>query len=219
MKVRTVILNFLLDEPIKARPDKLRGFFANYFGEYIIIHHHLANNYLLYRCPVIQYKILDGKPFVLGINEGAELLRQIYEEIEYLIIDKSQYKIIQKKLILKDDNFGLSPATLSYMFVTPWLALNQGNYQKYQQFGIWEKRRQLLERILVGNILSIAKSIGYTVSAPIEVKIKNLREIQAKLKGVPVLGFFGDFTANFEIPDYWGIGKSIARGFGTVIRK
>ena len=31
-----------------------------------------------------------------------------------------------------------------------------------------------------------------------------------------MLGFFGTFSVNFEIPDYWGIGKSVSRGFGTV---
>ena len=40
-------------------------------------------------------------------------------------------------------------------------------------------------------------------------------------------GFLGTFSVNFEIPDYWGIGKhvvseanlSVSRGFGTVIKK
>jgi hypothetical protein len=31
-----------------------------------------------------------------------------------------------------------------------------------------------------------------------------------------MLGFLGTFSMNFEIPDYWGIGKSVSRGFGTV---
>ena len=31
-----------------------------------------------------------------------------------------------------------------------------------------------------------------------------------------MLGFLGAFSVNFEIPDYWGIGKSVSRGFGTV---
>ncbi|MCC6545498.1 MAG: hypothetical protein IT392_13555 [Nitrospirae bacterium] len=38
------------------------------------------------------------------------------------------------------------------------------------------------------------------------------------LKGTPLLGFLGSFSVNFEIPDYWGIGKSVSRGFGTVKR-
>ena len=33
-----------------------------------------------------------------------------------------------------------------------------------------------------------------------------------------MLGFLGAFSVNFAIPDYWGIGKSVSRGFGTVIR-
>ncbi len=32
-------------------------------------------------------------------------------------------------------------------------------------------------------------------------------------------GFMGTFSVNFEIPDYWGIGKSVSRGFGTVVRQ
>ena len=33
-----------------------------------------------------------------------------------------------------------------------------------------------------------------------------------------MLGFFGTFSVNFEIPDYWGIGKSVSRGLGTMKR-
>jgi len=31
-----------------------------------------------------------------------------------------------------------------------------------------------------------------------------------------MLGFLGTFSVNFEIPDYWGIVKSVLRGFGTI---
>ena len=33
-----------------------------------------------------------------------------------------------------------------------------------------------------------------------------------------MLGFLGSFSVNFEIPVYWGIGKSVSRGFGTVLK-
>lgn len=29
----------------------------------------------------------------------------------------------------------------------------------------------------------------------------------------------GDFKVNFNIPDYFGIGKSVSRGFGMGVRK
>ena len=76
----------------------------------------------------------------------------------------------------------------------------------------------MLERILVGNIISMSKGLGYTVPRKIEANIFDLRETHTKLKGTPILGFKGTFSVNFEIPDYWGIGKSVSRGFGTVKR-
>ncbi len=75
--------------------------------------------------------------------------------------------------------------------------MNEENYQRYQRFGSWEKRRELLKKVLTGNILAVAKGIGYTVPAPITVAIDRLRETRAKLKGVPMLGFLGEFTVNF----------------------
>jgi len=62
----------------------------------------------------------------------------------------------------------------------------------------------------------MSKSLGYTVPEPIKVNIEKIKEIPTKLKGTPMLGFLGTFSVNFEIPDYWGIGKSVSRGFGTI---
>ena len=106
----------------------------------------------------------------------------------------------------------------TYSFLTPWLALNEKNYEKYQKLGEWIKRKELLKKILIGNIISMSKSLGYTVPEPIKANINKLKEVQTSLKGTTMLGFLGTFSVNFEIPDYWGIGKSVSRGFGTVKR-
>jgi hypothetical protein len=62
----------------------------------------------------------------------------------------------------------------------------------------------------------MSKSLGYTVTDPIKAEIKNIKEVRTKLKNIPMIGFLGTFSVNFKIPDYWGIGKSVSRGFGTV---
>jgi hypothetical protein len=218
MKVKTLIFRFTCDESVKGAADKLRGFFANKFGEYTLIHQHLYDNELLYKAPLIQYKILDAKPFVLGINEGSDILQKIHEDIDYLKIGRSEYQIKEKNIVFKTDYFGTVNSSISYSFLTPWLALNEKNYDKYQRLGSWGKKRELLEKILIGNIISMSKSLGYTVPEPIKANIQNLKEVQTKLKDTPMLGFLGTFSVNFEIPDYWGIGKSVSRGFGTVVR-
>jgi hypothetical protein len=114
--------------------------------------------------------------------------------------------------------FGTLKEPIPYSFITPWLALNEKNYEQYQKLGTWAKKKELLEKILIGNIISMSKSLGYTVPEPIKADIKHLKEVQTRLKGTPMLGFLGTFSVNFEIPDYWGIGKSVSRGFGTVIK-
>lgn len=218
MKVKTLIFYFTCDKSVKGTADKLRGFFASQFGEYTLIHQHLTDNELLYKAPLIQYKIFDGKPFVLGINEGAEVLQKIHEDIDYLKIGHSEYQIKEKSIVIKTDYFGTASNDLSYSFLTPWLALNEKNYEKYQKLGTWAKKKELLESILVGNLISMSKSLGYTVPEPIRAKVIKLREVPTKLKSTPMLGFLGTFSVNFEIPDYWGIGKSVSRGFGTVVK-
>jgi len=34
-----------------------------------------------------------------------------------------------------------------------------------------------------------------------------------------MIGFLGKFQVNFNIPDYLGLGKSVSRGFGTIINR
>lgn len=218
MKVKTLVFYFICDDFVKETPDKLRGFFADKFGEYTLIHQHITDTKFLYKAPLIQYKILDGKPFVLGINGGADTLQKIYEDINYIRIGRSEYQIKEKNIILRTDDLGIIHREYLYSFITPWLALNEKNYEKYHMIGTWAKRKKLLESILVGNIISMSKSLGYTVSAPIEANIHSMREVKTSLKGTPMLGFMGKFSVNFEIPDYWGIGKSVSRGFGTVVK-
>lgn len=218
MKAKTLIFNFICEKSVKGTADKLRGYFASRFGECTLTHHHLNDNKLLYKAPIIQYKMLDGKPFVIGINEGADILQRTHMDINYIKIGHTEYQIKEKAIVLRTDKLGIINDSNTYSFLTPWLALNQKNYEKYQMMATWARRKKLLESILVGNIISMSKSLGYTVPGPIEAHIDKMREVRTSLKGTAMTGFMGTFSVNFEIPDYWGIGKSVSRGFGTVRR-
>ena len=163
-----------------------------------------------------QYKILEKKPVVLGINEGADTIVQIHEDVNSLRIGAREYNIKEKSIVLKSDNFGISDAEKRYEFITPWLALNEANYKKYVKYGTWEKRRELLKKILTGNLISVSKSLGYTVPEKIKVQVDELMEVKTSLKRNAMTGFLGPFTVNFNIPEFWGLGKSVSRGFGTI---
>ena len=218
MKLRTLTLTMSSDKAIKENGAKLRGFFASEFNEYTLLHQHLAGNKFLYKYPCVQYKMLDCTPLVLGIEEGVNILKKIYDKYHSIELDGHTYDIMEKGIIVKEEEFGISDKLLSYHFLTPWLALNERNYEKYQGLENWTRKKEFLVKILIGNIISMSKGIGYTVPEPIKPSIEHLREIRTSLKGTPMLGFLGTFSVNFEIPDYWGIGKSVSRGFGTVKR-
>ena len=217
MKVKILIFKFKCDKFIRESGVKLRGYFAENFNRYTLIHHHLENDKFLYKYPLIQYKILKGQPTVLGINDGADILQEIYEEIEYLKFDGKIYPIKEKVIILRTENLEATDNLIHYQFLTPYLALNQENYRKYIT-SIPKEKHITLNKILIGNILSISKSLSYVVLDEIKVNTK-LKQVKTKLKGVDFIGFTGEFQVNFNLPDYIGLGKSVSRGFGTIVRK
>lgn len=212
------ILRLILQSATLMHGDatKLRGFFATSFNEYALLHQHTADK-LIYKYPLIQYKMLQGSPLVLGINEGAEVLKEIYDKFDEIKIGESKYAIVERGLTLKSEEFGCSKEILSYRFATPWLALSQENYAKYVQAS-WEERKDLLRRILVGNLLSASKGLGYVATEQIRLELGRVQNEICTLKGTKVTGIRGEFTANFAIPDFMGLGKSVSRGFGAVAR-
>ncbi|GAI83982.1 unnamed protein product, partial [marine sediment metagenome] len=42
MKLKTMLLKMESDQPIKEGTDKLRGFFAQKFNSYLLVHNHLG---------------------------------------------------------------------------------------------------------------------------------------------------------------------------------
>jgi len=217
MNLKTLRLTLKSDRPVEENAAKLRGFFATRFNEYALLHQHIDVDKLLYKYPRIQYKILGGEAIVLGIEEGAEVLKEIYDKYDTIKLGENTYTIVERGIALKEEEFGIATEILSYEFITPWIALSQHNYQRYVESGRTE-RRELLRRTLIGNILSASKGLDYVVLDEIKVGIGRLRRRKCELKGTSFIGFLGEFMVNFAIPDYLGLGKSVSRGFGTVRR-
>jgi hypothetical protein len=217
MHLKTLRLTLKSDRPVEASAAKLRGFFATRFNEYALLHQHIDVDKLLYRYPRIQYKILEGAAIVLGIEEGAEVLKEIYDKYDTIELGENVYTIVERGIALKEEEFGIATEILSYEFITPWIALSQINYQKYLE-SKREQRRELLRRTLIGNILSASKGLDYVVLDDIRLEIGRLRRQKCMIKGTPFIGFLGVFMVNFTIPDFMGLGKSVSRGFGTVRR-
>jgi len=219
MDIKILKLSIELDSRLSmSDAEKVRGYLGNLFWDNPYAHQHKPDGSFIYQYPCIQYKVVDGSCLLIGFKEGLEIVKKTFHDLQSINIDGKWEEISSKGLESYTISFSILTDPRPYSFLTPWLALNEKNYEKYQMLGSWAKKKELLGKILIGNIISMSKSLGYTVPAPIEVNIHHLNEVKTSLKGTPMLGFLGTFSVNFEIPDYWGIGKSVSRGFGTVVK-
>ncbi|HEY8365307.1 MAG TPA: CRISPR-associated endonuclease Cas6, partial [Haloplasmataceae bacterium] len=191
----------------------IRGFIANKYKEYNELHNHL-NNENIYRYPLIQYKVIDNKPTILAINETIDILKQIDKTLTYIDISGIKKEITDKSIEISNYQLGCIDSFKQYQFITPWMGLNSTNYRIYCEVNDIEKSN-LLENILIGNIISLSKGLNYTVTNNLHVDIT----FQPKLvnyKNQKMICFIGKFQTNFLIPDYLGLGKSVAKGYGCV---
>ncbi len=177
-------------------------------------HNHLDRG-LVYQHPLIRYDTSEGHATILGLAHGAMLVRAL-PPLTSLRLGSRDFSITSRSIIADRIPIGVSPDMISYTFRTPYLALNQDNHEIWRRASNSE-RSQLLERVLIGNLLSLSKSIGLSVSSRLRAEINLVPGGFEEIKpGLRLLGFEGSFRTNFLLPQRWGIGKSSSRGFGTL---
>lgn len=212
-KISTLILTS--DKLIPNNPEKLRGSIASKHLNNPLFHQHLQNSKLAYRYPLIHYLILRGKAIIFGLQAGADEVSKLFSELDAITIGTEKYPILDKRLNIKTHIFTVTDTQKQYYFVTPWLALNNTNYVKYKDMS-WTARKQLLSRILIGNILSATKGLEIKIGKKIFVEIQYLKPVNCTIKGNSLIGFYGQFRINFNLPPLFSIGKLVSRGFGVI---
>jgi hypothetical protein len=200
---------------------QLRGYFGTYFREHsVLLHNHYADGSTRYRMPLVQYKVLAGVPTLVGIADGAQLLAELFFKIQSLRIEEHEYAVMERDIRLQQVSVGVGDQLNDYRFVTPWMALNQPNYAEYRQKEEAE-RRAMLGRILTGNLLSFFKGVGLYLPPEARV-LTTVRPQSERLTGFKdnlMTAIGADFTTNAILPDWVGLGKSVARGYGTIQRQ
>lgn len=206
------------NRPLDGDGTAVRGFFGNLYRNRPEFHGHRGSD-LIYKHPLIQYKIFGGSALVAGLKEGAYLLKAV-PKLEHIEIHHVKHSILKQNVNDGAVPFGLTEKKVHYSFITPWVALNEENYNAYRRLQKSDDvRSAFLDKILVGNILSMSKALGYVVGGQIVVR-SNVDEDEPIVmkKNIMLTTFHGTFEANFLIPDFWGIGKFSSRGCGTVKR-
>ncbi|MDI9358638.1 MAG: CRISPR-associated endonuclease Cas6 [Phycisphaerales bacterium] len=184
-----------------------------------LIHHHEPEaDQLRYQYPLIQFKrTTDNRPYIIAFHEGIE------EVLKIVANPKKNIQLHAHRYNLEVANMGITPYNVqiwdnSFNYaLTDWLALNQKNYQAYFNTIHLTDKIELLEKILTAHILSFAQGIGIHINQSLSVKlIKIVSQTQKKYKGVSLHSFRLQFATNISLPNYIGLGKSSALGFGVV---
>ena len=151
------------------------------------------------------------------INNFLDIDRLTLGGKEY-IQPEGKLEVIDAELEVVTD---IAMPKFKYELQSPWLGLNQRNYKRYLREikgADAKEARNFFKKILIGNILTFAKEVDWWIEEEIKV-VPNLEAIDVKFKNQDMVGFVGEFYSNVSLPEYIGLGKSTARGFGTVFKE
>jgi hypothetical protein len=215
MQITQVIIKFP-NIQLKTRDShKLRGYFGNLFKEHSpLLHNHYEDGSSRYAYPLVQYKVIDRIPVLIGFQEGAELLMSLFLKIREIDIEGQQFPLLAKNIQQTQCILTVNQQLYNYSFKTLWMALNQENFRKYVQLDEKEKKN-FLNHQLQNNILSCYKGLSFRVEERV-MAIAQVEEKQTQFKNQSMLAFSGRFTTNAYLPEWIGIGKAVSRGFGTI---
>ena len=200
---------------------KFRGAMAHKVGlEHDWFHNHktLDNpTSFHYRYPLIQYKLDKNHPMLICIDKGVEEAQRFFAQADWtLMIGNKRHQMHLKSLEIKQFSLQILQQKREYR-IHNWLALNQENYNKYQELERLSEKLDFLEPILIGHILSFAEGVAWQVSSPIELCITDLLDTRwIEHKKVKRLAFNLHFKCNVFIPNFIGLGKSCSQGLGVI---
>lgn len=197
-----------------------RGAIAPLFPEENIYHNHEGKS-LMYRYPLIQYKLIEGRISIVGINEGAASVENHFhcgQSLTLRLYDKDMELRVSNKMTYYyiPESFEKSE---NYYFLRGWLPLNHENYIKYLNAESISEKISLLDNILSANILSLFSGFGYySENRSVARIVEIVSSDTVKYKDNEMLSFNVRFKCNAALPEFCGLGKGASRGFGTIFK-
>lgn len=181
----------------------------------VLLHNHIDSNFR-YDYPLIQYQSIGTKASIMCVGTGVNLLSKIMSLCNTeILIGRRRATLKVEKVTPRQTDISLSEPQIYR--ISHWLPLNEENDRRFMRMHNDSDRIELMERILVGNILSMAKSLNIRFEEKVECEIQRLDNFHlVKVKETPMKTFDVDFICNVNLPDLIGIGKHASIGFGTI---
>jgi hypothetical protein len=211
--IKVARLTFITEDKFNKRAaEKLRGFFSTLYREEDLFHNHLDEKKVIYRLPLIQYKIIDEMLNVFGYNQAVPVLSDKFLKVKEITINGRTITHFETQITIKNEEFYISDELHSYYFESLWLPINQKNYLDYIN------NKLDLNKVLRNNILTNFKGLSITADKKIMAKGEFV-EKKVLINDIEWFAFSGEFVANAVMPDYMSLGRNRAIGFGSVKRR
>lgn len=213
------ILNVRFDNEL--RNDEIELFRGAVLGKLeetssVLFHNHVGNNFR-YAYPLIQYKRQRGKAAIVCLEEGAEVIGELFAAGDFCFRIGNRTVRMEITSITARQVLVQLWDTLFVYRLTRWLPLNEENYRIYQTLEGLVDRYVFLEKKLVGNILSFAKGMGIYFENRVVCKIVEVEDpYLVSYKGVRMMAFNLRFKSNISLPDGIGLGKGVSLGNGIL---
>lgn len=216
MKIRVVTIIFANRISAMEIP-YLRGCIIQIAGGNEYFHNHTDNGFS-YSYPLVQYKCLNGHAVIIGINEAGEILESMFAPSDIFSCQWGKRRVNMKVESVSCEVCDVEISEYPQVYsIESWLPINQRNYPKYRSIIGLRQRVAMLEKILVGNILSFAKGLHLFFDTQVECEIMRMAEPEIILyKGVELMSFSVVFCTNISLPDYIGLGKSASVNHGII---
>jgi hypothetical protein len=208
----------LAGDPVHGNPHSLaawwRGAVASLFPAETAFHGHDGARTVA-RNAEVHYRWIDGGPVLFAIGAAAQqAMAHPWPGVTVRLGDEER-RVAQVDWTVAAVQRSFSRRLVRYELGAPWLALNQENHARYRDKDR-DGRRAELDRILVGNLLTLSQTFGwyYTSDETVYAAFEPRREVPCVVKDVSLLGFEGSFVTNLDLPDDLALGRSVSHGFG-----
>lgn len=218
-QINTLVL--CMDTPLKSSElARFRGAVNAVISSHNILFHNHNGQYFRYAYPLIQYKCLAGKAAIVAIGEGVVAMEELFAGTDFSIRLGKRTIALQIESI-KAEEVKVSQSIVPIVYqLFDWLPFNEANYEHFVSISRMAERVELLERILIGNILSLFKGLDVFIGFPLHIEIVHyVQKTPVVYKGVKLMRFDVSFMANVLLPNYVGLGRHSSVGAGLLIRK
>lgn len=211
-------MSFTMDFPLQPyEVGKFRGAVINAMDDAPDLFHQHKESGVIYRYPLIQYKIINRRPTIICLEEGVDTIHHFFQNRkETLKIGHQEYVTDISKMNLKSHLLQVWDRQFSYT-INNWLPLNADNYPQFKALDTVVEKTQFLEKILRNNIVQLAIELDWDVASEIVVAFRKVYPAKSvTYKEMHYKSYKVDFYTNVTLPNYIGLGKASSTGFGVV---